>query len=397
MRIALAFLIPSLLAATDVKTLFEKGQAALAARDIASARTYYAQACSSPGSDTLLAQAICEHVNGVLDNSELHYRKALIIWENLAPAYPDFHATTLICLADLLSASHHATEAESLLADARGIAVAPAVAASIGSHLGAVYARSEQPERGRPLLTEALEKLESLEPSPKHEIAWAYNTLGTIDLNAGHYAEAETSIRKALAIEDKTEYQSNLAAAFNLEGKVDQAEILLRRVRSTFEAEYGPGSLEVALVSSNLGVVESTRGKFGTAEDLSQQALAVFRRERGPDSYDAVAAEVNLGAVYLRQHKTVEAAKALPDEARLGQFLNGDPRLLADGIRQLADLRTQQRRWKEADVLYRKAIGLYAERLGANHPDLAGIRHDYAAMAKAGHLPGHNAAHPNQT
>lgn len=392
MRIALLFLIPSVLGASDVNTLFARGQAALAAHDARGARAAYAEACSGPGSDTLFAHAVCAHVNGVLDNSESWYGQALAVWDQLAPAYPDFHASTLICLADLLSASHRFVEAEALLDQAQKIAASPSVVASIGSHLGALYGRLDQPERGRKLLGEAVSEMENIEPTPTHELAYAWNALGVIDLAEGHYSEGETAIRKALALEEKTEYQGNLAAALDLKGSLGQAETLLGRVRTAIEAQYGPESPEAARVLENLGSLESRRGKFGTAEDFSERTLAIVRHARGRDSFDAVSAEVNLAAVYLRQHKTAQAAATMPDEARLNRFLQSDSGLLAAGLHHLAVLRAQQRRWKEADALYRETIHLYVGRLGTDHPDVASIRQDYAAMVKAGRY-----VHPSQT
>jgi tetratricopeptide (TPR) repeat protein len=405
----LVFLASSAAFATnDVDGLFKRGDAAFAAQDMKGARTAWTDACSGPDSKTQFARAVCEHVSGVLDNSTghlesaaFHYRGALAIWEQLAPERADFHVTTIISLADLLADTGNMSEAEKLLNDARLIVKpledsAPQVFASVLAHSGAYYGRSSQPEQGRPLLNDAIARYNRLPKPPLADLAYTLNALAMIDLGGGQYAASESKLRRALAMAteslgekhpETTGYQINLALVLDVEGRFSQAETLLRRARVLVEARSGPDSLQAAAVLSELSSVECGLGKFGTAEDLAEQTLVILRKDHAPDKPEVVLTEISLASIYLRQHKTADAAKILPEAVRLERGLAVDPRLLADGVRHLGDLRAQQRDWEAARVLYSEAIGIYEQRLGRNHPDLAPVLRDYAAVLKQQRAP----------
>lgn len=352
-----------------------------------------------------VAVAVGEHLAGVrenseghLDKAESHYRNAIAIWDQLAPAQPQLQAITLISLADLLAASERLPEAHTLLDRALVIAQpleqkSPDVVASVISHLGAFYGRTEQPERGRPLLNEAIRRFGELKDPDIAEVAYAYSALGMLDLGAGKYSDGEASLREAVtrAVKALGEthpetigYQTNLALALYYEGHFNRAEVLLQRAR--LMADKNTDLLSAAILSE-LAAVECALGKFGTAENLTEEALVVLSRNHGPHTLEVAALKVSLATLYLREHRVAAAARILPDAVQLERSLAVDPRVRADGIRRLADLRAQQRNWSEAEELYRESISLYRERLGANHPDIAAVLRDYAVAVK--HNKGH--------
>jgi tetratricopeptide (TPR) repeat protein len=343
-------------------------------------------ACLGPESKTLIAQAVCEHLSGVRDNTarqfstaEAHYRKAVALFPQLTPRRKDLEAISMISLADLLGATGRIEEAEKLMKEAGEIAPPKVMPSALG-HLGALYGRTADPERGRPLLTEAIRIFEQPEFSKPGELAYAYNALGMMDLAAGKYTAGESGFRKALELgapPETIDYQTNLALALYMEGRSNQAEILLQRARP------GADEQQNAAILADLAVVESALNRFGTAEDIAEQALAALRRGHAEDSPEVVAMQVSLGSIYLREHKTREAAKILPRAVELERGMAIDARLRGDGIRRLADLRAQQRHWAEAASLYREAIALYEERFGSTHPDIDPLRREYASASRA--------------
>lgn len=366
--------------------LFTSASLATALPDI-SGSDEVPQACPGPWAGATPSMAVCEHLSGVRESSrgnraaaEAHYRAALVLWERLSPPHPDLQSATMISLADLLTVSSRMKEAEGLLVKAREMAP-PLRLPSVLGHLGSFYSHTANPERGRPLAQEALRLFEQTPAPDRNELAYAWNALGMIDLSAGQYASAETSFRTALglagAAPEASGYQANLGLALYNQGRYYQAEV-------TLEHSLPPSAgTQRATILGNLAIVAAAQNKFGTAEDLAEQALITFQRTLAPTSPEVVTMQVTLGAIYLRERKTAQAEKILPEAVRLERSMPLDPRLQADAIHRLADLRAQQKRWAEAESLYREALAIYERRLGPSHPDLVAIRRDMAQVSRA--------------
>ena len=335
------------------------------------------KACATPQTGSTFNMAVCEHLAGFRDNAagnvaraEFHYRNALRLWEQVTPPRNDLRAATLISLSDLLAAQARIEEAGQLVSLARKTAT-PAMMPSVLAHYGTLLARTEDPERARPLLDEAIRLFgQAVNPEPA-EVAYALNALGTLDLSGGKYAAAEASFRRALELNispESVNYQTNLGLALYMQGRYRAAEVMLERARESADAGLKP------VVLSHLAVLESALNRFGTAEDYALQSLDGFRRIHPEASPEIVTLKVTLGSIYLREHKLKEAEKTLPDAVALERNMPIDSRLKADGLLRLADLRALQKQTKEAGSLYREALALYEQRLGPNHPDVARLR-----------------------
>jgi tetratricopeptide (TPR) repeat protein len=363
------------------------------------------QPCSStsPGDTTGIAQeGLCESRQALLDSdsgrsadAERHYLKSFSLFDQLGLYYRPAAITILMNIGCFYREINRLADAEQILLKALRMEqdLPPASAlrvAMIRSRLGDVYSETPDPEKGRVLLTGALQEFEKETPANKREIAYAYNTLGMIDAHRGAYQTAESGLRKALAASENppgdtaetAAYQTNLALVLYLERRLGNAEVLLKRAVFMLEQTPGRHQRELATSLTALAAVQSAANEFPAAERASLKVLSLLDELQGDNNTDKVLARINLAGIYLREKKVNEAAKTLPGDVAAEQVYVTDKRVLGDGLRRLAELRGLQKRWDEAAGLYAEAVGMFEAALGASHPGLASVLHEYAEVLK---------------
>jgi tetratricopeptide (TPR) repeat protein len=392
-------------ATADFDQLIKQSHAALTKFDLNSARDVLSRACP-PETDTPARTAICESETGAIeeaaghtDTAELHYRQALSIWSGLAPGHAAYHAATLMNLGSLYRAQHRAAEAEDSLKQAFDLAQTTGedrLIAVVTSRLGGFYSESGTPERGRALLNQAIPMLRAPALSNPAELAYACNLLGMLDLRAGNYKAAESSLREAVSVAtnslgeahpDTAIYEANLARALYGEGEFSRAEVLLNRARYIVETKLPTGGLRLGRILADLTEVETALGQFARAEADGERSLAILSRWLEPESTEIAVENVMLGTLYLRERKIAEAAKILPDAVSLERQLAVGPRMpdrrvLADGIRRLGELRALERNWHDAQTLYSEAIAIYESTPGSGLPGMAPVLLEYVDVLK---------------
>jgi tetratricopeptide (TPR) repeat protein len=241
------------------------------------------------------------------------------------------------------------------------------------------------------MLTEAIELWRSAPKPDGPELAYAYSSLGLTELNTGHYKAGEADFRQAVNFanaslgEDHPEtagHVTNLALALMVQGEYSRAEPLLRRARFVIESRLGKDTDALVNVLGELTSVELSLGRYRLAEECGEKAMAILQSHVPAGSPEIALTQINLARVYLSEHKTGEVEKFLPAAVDTERRIFKDGRTLADGIRILATLRVQQHAWNEAETLYREALDLYERKLGADHPDIAGVLREYADVLK---------------
>jgi tetratricopeptide (TPR) repeat protein len=398
-------LTPSLAIASVAPGNFDQtiaqAHAALAKPDPDSARALLNQACR-PEAANSTRTAICETETGAIeeaashaDLAESHYRRALAIWDHLAPDHAAYHAVTLMNLGSVYRKQGRAAEAETMLTQAFDLArQTPGedrLLAVVTSRLGGFYSESGTPERGRPLLNRAISMLSTPALSNPAELAYASNLLGMLDLRDGDYKSSESNLRNAVSVAtdslgeghpDTAIYEANLARVLYNEGQYGRAEVLLNRARYIVETRLPAGSLRLGSILADLTDVETALGQFARAEADGAQSLAILSRWREPESQEMAAENVMLATLYMREGKTAEAAKILPNAVLLERRLAVDPRVLADGVLRLAELRALERNWHDAQTLFSEAISIYESTMGPHHPGMAPVLLEYANVLK---------------
>lgn len=358
------------------------------------------------------ATALCEQQAGARAEEEnrpdlalSHYLAAHSIWQFLGPDHMQSDVLTLINLGTLYGSQGRIADAEKTLNQALAFARAvapgyPVLQFITASRLGAFYTQTAMPDRGRALLDEAITKLRTPELASLPDLAYACNARGMADLWNRDYAAAEAWLREAVAAasqdpgEDSPKtaaYEANLAVTLYFRGQNARAEVLLHRARYITETRLGVG-LPLGKILADLSAVESALGEFAAAETDGQQSLAILTRFRDPQSLDVVSSKVLLGTIYLTEHKTTDAARILPDAVEAERRLAGtpgviNPRVVADGIRRLGQLRAQQNDWREAESLYRESLNLYESNLTSADPALAPVLSEYVNVLKHNGAP----------
>lgn len=211
----------------------------------------------------------------------------------------------------------------------------------------------------------------------------------------GRQDEAELHLRSAvrLGIEalgegqlDTVGYQTNLALALLARGNADEAETLLRRARFVVERQPGASGNQLGMISAELSAVAIVHNKLAIAAEDARKALAILSRQQWPDRRAIALAQVNLADVHMRANRLVEAESLLNEAIPSERNVAPDSRLLADGVRRMAQLRVRQERWREASegtLVLRIAdngVGLKDPSAKSDPPRIAATKPGYQGM-----------------
>jgi tetratricopeptide (TPR) repeat protein len=204
------------------------------------------------------------------------------------------------------------------------------------------------------------------------------NYLGIALHQAGHYAEAEPLLNRALAISEKSlgSNHSNTATSLNnladlyvSQGKYAEAEPLFKRAIAISERSLGADHPETAMSLGNLALLFTSQGKHTEAEPLFERALAIHEKALGVDHPVTATSLNNLALLYKSQCKYAEAEplykRAL---AVLEKALGGDHPDTATSLNNLASLYDSQGKYAEAEPLFKRALAISEKSLGADHP-----------------------------
>ena len=160
------------------------------------------------------------------------------------------------------------------------------------------------------------------------------------------------------------------------------SEMLLRRARYSLERQAGASENQLAMVCAELSAVAVMRNKLALASVESKKALEILGRQIYADPRAIALAQVNLADVELHANRLREAEDLLNAALLSERRVAPDTRLLADGLRRMAQLRTKQQRWHEATELYREAIRIYDRVIGAENPAVVPLLREYAETLK---------------
>jgi len=137
--------------------------------------------------------------------------------------------------------------------------------------------------------------------------AAVYNSIGATLVLAGHYADAEPLLRRAVEIREKVlgpdhpdvaRGLNNLGTVYEAMGRYDDAWKYYQRALALKERVMGPRHPSVASGLNNLGVVLTRRHRLDEAEQTLERSLAIWQEALGPDHADVANALTNLGAVH---------------------------------------------------------------------------------------------------
>jgi tetratricopeptide (TPR) repeat protein len=223
------------------------------------------------------------------------------------------------------------------------------------------------------------------------------NNLGSAYYQAGRYLDAQRAyeasllVRRSLPEPNETDARdaartlSNLGTAYLELHQISKAEAVLVKAARALDL-LDPAGLPIVRVWLNLATAYKLERRWDEAEDLFRKSLAVRERLLGPTDRDIAMALNNLGVLLLERNRSAEAQPLLERAVAIweGSLGPSHPQVAA-GLHNLATVFMALDRVGSAQACFEQAIHVAETTLPADHPNLAAYRLGYATfLAKTG-------------
>ena len=208
-----------------------------------------------------------------------------------------------------------------------------------------------------------------------------FNQVGVLSLAKAIYAEAEPSMRRALAIDEAcfgvchpevAVDLNNLAQLLKSTNRSAEAEPLMRRALAIDEASFGSAHPNVGRNLNNLAGLLLATNRLTEAEPLMRRALAIDEVCFGAEHPDVATDLNNLAALLQATNRLTEAEPLMRRALAIDEACFGvsHPRV-ATKLNNLAQLLTSTNRLAEAEPLMLRALTIDEVSFGADHPRVA--------------------------
>jgi eukaryotic-like serine/threonine-protein kinase len=193
----------------------------------------------------------------------------------------------------------------------------------------------------------------------------------------GLYAESETLLRKALAIQQRVapndpnvaDIMSDLCEIMTFDGSIVQATQFLNQSLERIQRTYGPNDPRTIRMTKLSALVAWGNGDIAKTVKLTRQLLEMQRKLAGPDNATTLAFQANL-AIFLCGEEDVAESESLgrqavaADQRVLG---NDNPQTLR-ALTNLIHILAANGKFAEAEQVGRRALELNRRVLGPDHP-----------------------------
>ncbi|MCE9642261.1 MAG: tetratricopeptide repeat protein [Betaproteobacteria bacterium] len=220
-------------------------------------------------------------------------------------------------------------------------------------------------------------------PVTLHDLARLY-------MDQGRLTQAEPILRRALAILEKTQGPdhpdvgaalNNLAGLRKAQGRLAEAESLYLRDLAITEKALGPDHRDVGLSLSNLAGLYLALGRLSEAGQLMQRSLAILEKTLGRNNLSIVLALKTFAEIYRKQGRYAEAEPLYRRSLEILEKAFGpDHPDVALTLSNLAVLHNEQGRYAEAETLHRRALAIQPKALAPEHPDVAVVLNNLADL-----------------
>jgi tetratricopeptide (TPR) repeat protein len=316
------------------------------------------------------------------DEAERLLSQAIELEEAAGHERTSFLGQRLTALATILLRENRFADAETTLSRALTLEQPELDRATTLNALGVVYTSTARHELAEPLLKEAFAIREKgLASNSILTIETSLN-LASVDLSRGNFAEAEVKLRRTLKIADALGpsysgtialHSSYLSEALKSEGKLDEAETLIRRSAELYERRLGPDNPRFAGALKAMASIEALRGSDSEAEAHYRQALAIDEKVIGSNSSSVADDLVDLAPLQKRAGKFRDAREAIERALaiKVGQFGEGSPTTTA-ALLALANTAYEVGNYTDARKLADRAREIQQRTFGAEHYAMAG-------------------------
>lgn len=222
-------------------------------------------------------------------------------------------------------------------------------------------------------LTAALKEAERFGSEDPRLVGTLHN-LGVLYEIQGRYAEAETLLKRVLAIREKTlganhrevvRTLNSLAEVYNAQARYAEAEPLFRKALATRQKTLGQDNSDTARSLNDLGVLLYRKGKYSEAEPLLTRALAIYEKTLGPENPETARTLNNLALLHRAKGRFAIAEPLLKRALAIHEkALGPDHPGVAKGLNDLATLYRDQGKPTEVESLYTRALAVWDKVLG---------------------------------
>lgn len=262
----------------------------------------------------------------------------------------------------------------------RTLASQPDVQADLLGVLGRVHRNLGLYERATGLATRSAALVAGREGERSAAASRARSQLGELLYLKGDYPGAERVLRDAMAVQeaaapagaDLAMTLNHLGKSLQAQGRLDEAEAVLRRAWGISASARNAPPAAVAEVLTNLGAVMFVRNRLDEAETFFQQALEIRRRELG-DEHPLVAGGLSNLATVQSRKGNLDAAERTGREALLvARRVYGDehPRV-ATVLNNLGLTELARKNPAGAEPWLAESLAQRRKLLPSSHPDLA--------------------------
>jgi tetratricopeptide (TPR) repeat protein len=192
---------------------------------------------------------------------------------------------------------------------------------------------------------------------------------------------AERNARAALEIyttifakphPDRTNAQTQLGEALRLQGRLDEAAVLLKESLAANRTIYGENGRPVADVLDSLAKVRRAQHDLTEAEQYAQEALGTQIRAEGPDHERTAYYRTSLGAIQIERKEYAKAEVQLRAAiTTLQKVVPADHPYVASAEHYLGEALLQSNRLKDAEAVFMSAMNRSRR---ANEPEWRAAR-----------------------
>ena len=240
--------------------------------------------------------------------------------------------------------------------------------------LGNLHLGAASYDRALDVFERALSESQSIADGPRLD-AFILHNIGIVHFETGRYPESRAAFERALALKapgslDEAWTLNGLAVLFQEMGRYEEAGALYERVLKTREEELGSSHVQTIDSRNNLANLLGEMGDLTRARGLHTQNRALVEASLGKNSLE-IARTLNGLAMLDEAIGDYGAATALQEDALRIRRAREEIVQAATTLTQLGFLDLKQGRPDSAARRFEEARGIYVERLGASHPDVA--------------------------
>jgi tetratricopeptide (TPR) repeat protein len=263
-------------------------------------------------------------------------------------------------------------------------------ASFIANEVGVFFVQLARYAEAESLLRRTLALVEQ-SYGPEHpEVAIRLNNLALLLQETNRLEEAEPLLRRALRINEHSygpehpnvaKNLTNLTNLFYATNRLGEAEPMMRRALAIDEQSYGPEHPDVACDLNNLAQLLEATNRLGEAEPLMRRALAIDEKGYGPEHPNVATRLSNLASLWQDTNRLGEAEPLMRRALSIDEQSFGPehPRV-AIRLSNLASLLLSTNRLEEAEPLMRRALALDEQSFGPEHPRVAIYLNNLAAL-----------------